>query len=217
MDQMYHEVVFEGIARKLTGIAPLANGSAHLNIGQNPHDGGGGTEILAAAKLKVEKVDLGQGEGVDGGRIVCTVSCNKPPNEMSSASETLACLAVFRKECPFDQMLHARFYLPLFDPASISWPVLLHLCVMEAIRGGVTPNQAPTYLGTQVELNPPFSLSLSLRSKDVSQKKFRTHVTTGITPGNKTGGRSSLRHLPLGPILRVELKALRDGRTVKQG
>ncbi|KAJ7130316.1 ribosomal protein S5 domain 2-type protein [Mycena epipterygia] len=59
-----------------TGVAPLANGSAHLNIGQNPHDGGGGTEVLAAAKLEVENVGLGHDEGVDGGRIVCTVSCS---------------------------------------------------------------------------------------------------------------------------------------------
>ncbi|KAF7366756.1 Exosome complex component RRP42 [Mycena sanguinolenta] len=63
---------FRAIALE-TGIAPLANGSAHLTIGKNPHDGGGGTEVLAAAKLEVETVD-GLSEGVNGGRIVCTVS-----------------------------------------------------------------------------------------------------------------------------------------------
>ncbi|EGN97246.1 hypothetical protein SERLA73DRAFT_123997 [Serpula lacrymans var. lacrymans S7.3] len=57
-----------------TGVAPLANGSARINIGRNAHDGGGGTEILAAVKLEVETV--ADGEGVDGGRVVGTVSCS---------------------------------------------------------------------------------------------------------------------------------------------
>lgn len=52
-----------------TGVAPLANGSARVNIGRTAN--GGGTEVLAAAKLEVENVEE---DGVDGGRIVCTVS-----------------------------------------------------------------------------------------------------------------------------------------------
>ena len=55
-----------------SGIAPLANGSARVGIGRNAHDGGGGTEVVAAAKLEVETI--GDGEGVDGGRVVCSVS-----------------------------------------------------------------------------------------------------------------------------------------------
>lgn len=55
-----------------TGISPLANGSARLGIGRNAHDGGGGTEVLAAVKLEVEDVE--DGDGIDGGRIVCSVS-----------------------------------------------------------------------------------------------------------------------------------------------
>jgi exosome complex component RRP42 len=54
-----------------TGIAPLANGSARVNLGKNTHEGGGGTEVIAAVKLEVEDVETG--DGVDGGRIVCTV------------------------------------------------------------------------------------------------------------------------------------------------
>lgn len=54
-----------------TGVAPLANGSARVNLGKLPHEGGGGTEVIAAAKLEVEDVETG--DGVDGGRIVCTV------------------------------------------------------------------------------------------------------------------------------------------------
>lgn len=63
---------FRAIALE-TGFAPLANGSARLSIGRNPHDGSGGTEVLAAAKLEVESVEPGGG-GVDGGRIACTVT-----------------------------------------------------------------------------------------------------------------------------------------------
>lgn len=60
-----------------TGLAPLANGSARLNIGRSPNDGGGGTEVVAAAKLEVESID--QEDGVEGGRLVCTVSwCFSP-------------------------------------------------------------------------------------------------------------------------------------------
>ncbi|EIW52788.1 ribosomal protein S5 domain 2-like protein [Trametes versicolor FP-101664 SS1] len=57
-----------------TGVAPLANGSARLNIGKMAHEGGGGTEVLAATKLEVE--DMETGDGVDGGRVVCSVSCS---------------------------------------------------------------------------------------------------------------------------------------------
>ena len=55
-----------------TGVAPLANGSARLNLGKSPQEGGGGTEVIAATKLDVE--DIENGEGVEGGRVVCTVS-----------------------------------------------------------------------------------------------------------------------------------------------
>ena len=55
-----------------TGIAPIANGSAHLNLGQSFDGSTGGTEVLAAAKLEVE--DIGLGSGVEGGRIACVVS-----------------------------------------------------------------------------------------------------------------------------------------------
>ena len=55
-----------------TGVAPLANGSAKLNIGKMGREGGGGTEVLAAVKLEVE--DVHSGDGVDGGRVVCSVT-----------------------------------------------------------------------------------------------------------------------------------------------
>ncbi|KAJ7628383.1 ribosomal protein S5 domain 2-type protein [Roridomyces roridus] len=72
-----------------TGVVPLANGSAHLSIGQNAHHGGNGTEVLSAAKLEVENVE--QGEGIDGGRIICTVTCSPSayPHLSSQALEDL--------------------------------------------------------------------------------------------------------------------------------
>ncbi|KAI0328975.1 ribosomal protein S5 domain 2-like protein [Cubamyces sp. BRFM 1775] len=72
-----------------TGVAPLANGSAKLNIGKMPHEGGGGTEVLAATKLEVEDVE--SGDGVDGGRVVCSVSCSPSayPHLSSNALDEL--------------------------------------------------------------------------------------------------------------------------------
>lgn len=56
-----------------TGVASLANGSARVNIGKSAgEESGSGTEVIAAVKLEVENVL--DGEGVDGGRIACTVS-----------------------------------------------------------------------------------------------------------------------------------------------
>lgn len=75
-----------------TRVAPIANGSAHLNLGRSSDESIGGTEILAAAKLEVEDIATAttsaaldnkdrNGNGVEGGgRIVCTVSwCVKTP------------------------------------------------------------------------------------------------------------------------------------------
>ncbi|ETW76516.1 hypothetical protein HETIRDRAFT_455057 [Heterobasidion irregulare TC 32-1] len=66
-----------------TGVVPLANGSVRINIGTNS-EAGGGTEILAAAKLEVE--DIETGEGVEGGRVTCSVSCSPSAYPHLSAS-----------------------------------------------------------------------------------------------------------------------------------
>ncbi|KAI0287511.1 ribosomal protein S5 domain 2-like protein [Russula brevipes] len=60
-----------------TGTVPLANGSAHLNLGRASDESVGGTEVLAAAKLEVENIGVGC-DGVEGGRVVCAVSCLPP-------------------------------------------------------------------------------------------------------------------------------------------
>ena len=50
-----------------TGVAPLANGSARLKLGQTANDHGG-TEILAGVKLEVEESERTEG------RVLCSVS-----------------------------------------------------------------------------------------------------------------------------------------------
>lgn len=64
---------FRSIAIQTGGdVAPLANGSARVNLG--------GTEVIAAVRLEVETVEslgtLGSDEpvGRDGGRVVCSVT-----------------------------------------------------------------------------------------------------------------------------------------------
>ena len=64
-----------------TRVVPIAYGSAHLNLGRSSDESIGGTEILAAAKLEVEDIataavgsNSGIDSGVEGGRILCTVS-----------------------------------------------------------------------------------------------------------------------------------------------
>lgn len=54
-----------------TGVAPLANGSARISVGREGDNAGGGTQVIAASKLEVENLDE---DGVEGGRIICTVS-----------------------------------------------------------------------------------------------------------------------------------------------
>ncbi|KAI0277953.1 ribosomal protein S5 domain 2-like protein [Russula aff. rugulosa BPL654] len=87
-----------------TQVAPIANGSAHLNLGRSSDESIGGTEILAAAKLEVEDIasasssasspaaasavgsSNGNGSGSEGGRIVCTVSCSPAAYSYLSAT-----------------------------------------------------------------------------------------------------------------------------------
>lgn len=55
-----------------TGVSPLANGSARINIGvKTTPEGTGGTEVLAAVKLEVREV----AEGDPPERMTCAVTC----------------------------------------------------------------------------------------------------------------------------------------------
>ncbi|EIW77766.1 ribosomal protein S5 domain 2-like protein [Coniophora puteana RWD-64-598 SS2] len=77
-----------------TGVAPLANGSARVNIGRQ-RDGGGGTEVVAAIKLEVEDASDRDEDGVDEaeveGRIIGAVSCSPAayPHLSSNAVDDL--------------------------------------------------------------------------------------------------------------------------------
>ncbi|VDB91732.1 unnamed protein product [Peniophora sp. CBMAI 1063] len=68
-----------------TGVAPLANGSARLRLGQTA-DSSGGTEILAGVKLEVEETESTEG------RIICNVTCSPSayPHVQSNAIEDIA-------------------------------------------------------------------------------------------------------------------------------
>ncbi|KAI6144920.1 ribosomal protein S5 domain 2-like protein [Pisolithus tinctorius] len=62
-----------------TGVAPLANGSARVSIGESrtgreteAEGAAGGTEVVAAVKLEVD----GVGEDKEGGKVICNVSCS---------------------------------------------------------------------------------------------------------------------------------------------
>lgn len=58
-----------------TGVSPLANGSAKVKLGGATGISGssGGTDILAATKLEVQTVG-DEEDGVDGGKVVCSVT-----------------------------------------------------------------------------------------------------------------------------------------------
>ncbi|KAF9260380.1 ribosomal protein S5 domain 2-like protein [Marasmius fiardii PR-910] len=112
-----------------TGVAPLANGSARLNIGRSPHDGSGGTEVLAAVKLEVENVE--EGAGVDGGRIMCSVSCSPSayPNVSSGALDDL--------QHDYADVVHQTLSHPSLHPANLgiiprkkSWLLNLDIVIL---------------------------------------------------------------------------------------
>ncbi|OJA18648.1 hypothetical protein AZE42_10845 [Rhizopogon vesiculosus] len=94
-----------------SGVAPLANGSARVSIGRNAYDGGGGTEVVAAAKLEVETV--GDGEGVDGGRVVCSVSCSP------TAYPLLPSNALDDLQHDMTSLLHATLSHPTIRPQNL--------------------------------------------------------------------------------------------------
>ncbi|TFY58603.1 hypothetical protein EVJ58_g6319 [Rhodofomes roseus] len=112
-----------------TGVAPLANGSAKLNIGKAPQEGGGGTEVIAATKLEVEDVETG--DGVDGGRLVCTVTCSP------SAYPHLSTNALDELQYDLTILLHQTLSHPTLHPNNLgilphkkSWLLSLDLVIL---------------------------------------------------------------------------------------
>lgn len=112
-----------------TGVAPLANGSARVNLGKAPHEGGSGTEVIAAVKLEVEDVE--NGDGVDGGRVACTVLCSPAayPHLSSSALDEL--------QYDYTTVLHQTLSHPSLHPSNLgilprkkSWLLSLDITVI---------------------------------------------------------------------------------------
>ncbi|KAF5338799.1 hypothetical protein D9758_012050 [Tetrapyrgos nigripes] len=107
-----------------TGVAPLANGSARLSIGHNPHDGSSGTEVLAAAKLEVEN-------STDSGRIACSVSCSPSayPNLSTGALDDFQHdLTTVLNQTLSDRSLHPSNLVIL--PGKKSWLLNLDIVVL---------------------------------------------------------------------------------------
>ncbi|EKM51311.1 uncharacterized protein PHACADRAFT_129196 [Phanerochaete carnosa HHB-10118-sp] len=94
-----------------TGAAPLANGSARVNLGKASHESGGGTEVIAAVKLEVENVE--NGDGVDGGRIVCTVLCSP------AAYPQLSSNALDELQYDYTAVLHQTLSHPTLRPSNL--------------------------------------------------------------------------------------------------
>ncbi|EIN04125.1 ribosomal protein S5 domain 2-like protein [Punctularia strigosozonata HHB-11173 SS5] len=112
-----------------TGVSPLTNGSARVRIGT----GDGGTEVLAAVKLEVE--DVGKDDGVDGGRLNCSVTC------LPSAYPHLAPTALDELSADLSALLHTTLAHPSLLPSNLtiipnkkSW--VAHLdCVLRSDGG----------------------------------------------------------------------------------
>ncbi|KAH9981621.1 ribosomal protein S5 domain 2-like protein [Russula compacta] len=115
-----------------TGVVPIANGSAHLNLGRSSDESIGGTEVLAAAKLEVEDIGVGSSSGgVEGGRIVCTVSCSPAAYSYLSAA-ALDDLQHDHSAMLNDVLSHASLRPPNLGiiPGRKAWLLTLDLMVL---------------------------------------------------------------------------------------
>ncbi|KAF9448035.1 ribosomal protein S5 domain 2-like protein [Macrolepiota fuliginosa MF-IS2] len=120
------------------GVAPLANGSVRLSIGRNINDNGGGTEVLAATKLEVESISIGESsEGREGGRFIVNVSCSPAayPHLTQNALDDL--------QHDLTTILHTTLTHPSLHPQNLtilphkkSW--LLHLDLLILSDAGNT-------------------------------------------------------------------------------
>ncbi|KAI0258882.1 ribosomal protein S5 domain 2-like protein [Gloeopeniophorella convolvens] len=118
-----------------TGAVALANGSARVNIGRAADESTGGTEVLAAAKLEVEDIGAGK-DGVDGGRIACTVSCS-PAAYPHLANAALDDLQHDYTAIVHDVLAHASLRPPGLGivPGRKAWLLTLDLMVLSDAGG----------------------------------------------------------------------------------
>jgi len=101
-----------------------------VNIGKaTGEESGSGTEVIAAVKLEVENVL--EGEGADGGRIACTVSCSPAayPHLSSTALDDLSYdMTIILNQCLSHPSLHPK-NLGII-PRRKSWLLNLDLMVL---------------------------------------------------------------------------------------
>ncbi|KAH6903820.1 ribosomal protein S5 domain 2-type protein [Coprinopsis sp. MPI-PUGE-AT-0042] len=164
-----------------TGVAPLANGSAKLNIGRNPHDGSGGTEVVAATKLEVETIEEG---GKDGGRVVVTVTCSPAayPGLSSNALEDL--------QHDLTTLLHTTLSHPTLHPSNLSiipskksWLLNLDLVVL-ADEGNVYDALFMASRAALWDTKVPRT-----KVAEFKATKKGGAMTSGVVGGSQVGGR----------------------------
>ena len=107
-----------------TGVASLANGSARVSIGKTVgEESGTRTEVIAAVKLEVENVL--EGEGVDGGRIACTVSWF-----VSNSTPFFSFASEFTKDCKASSpAAYPHLSSAALDDLSYDLTIILNQCL----------------------------------------------------------------------------------------
>ncbi|KAH9939766.1 ribosomal protein S5 domain 2-like protein [Epithele typhae] len=151
-----------------TGVAPLANGSARLNIGKLPREGGGGTEVLAAVKLEVE--DVQTGDGVDGGRVACSVTCfpSAYPQLSSNALDDLQHdLTVILQQTIQHPSLHPRNLTII--PNKKSWLLNLDVVILSD-AGNVVDALFMASRAALWDTKVPRTRAVEYRTPDASKK-----------------------------------------------
>ncbi|GBE85790.1 ribosomal protein S5 domain 2-like protein [Sparassis crispa] len=173
-----------------TGVAPLANGSAKLNIGKSLHEGGGGTEVLAAVKLEVENVE--QDNGVDGGRITCSVTCSPAayPHLSSNALEDL--------QYDLTTLLHQTLSHPSLHPQNLGilpnkkvWLLSLDLVILSdsgnvydalfmAARAALWDTKVPRTRALQYHAHRSVSSAVATDDMDIDEGKVGEGTVSGF-------------------------------------
>ncbi|KAL0948073.1 hypothetical protein HGRIS_010697 [Hohenbuehelia grisea] len=167
-----------------TGVAPLANGSAKLIIGQDPHGGGGGTEVLAATKLEVENV---QDEGADGGRVVCSVTCSPTayPNLSPGALDDL--------QYDMTTILHQTLFHPSLHPPNLgiipgrkSWLLSLDLVILSD-TGNVYDALFMAARAALWDTKVPRTRSVEYKARQSGRNAPKDPATMDVDPEEQSG------------------------------
>ncbi|TFK68908.1 ribosomal protein S5 domain 2-like protein [Pluteus cervinus] len=154
-----------------TGVAPLSNGSARLNIGKDPQDGGGGTGVIAATKLEVENVEE---DGTDGGRLVCSVTCSP------AAYPHLSPGALDDLQQDMTTILHQTLSHPSLHPANLgilprkkAWLLNLDVVVLSD-AGNVYDALFMAARAALYDTKVPRTRLVEMHSTKIAQKSWNT-------------------------------------------